>query len=133
MRSDWQEAIDFYQDLANGPALGEYRFLGIVKFLKMLVAHRSLSGIECFTFKDDLYVTLYKTDEERRAQPYVTIDMADDRRLVLVFVHSTEEPGEVWRASKEEVSCPLENGLKYFDEMVGRLKEFRKKQQDRQT
>jgi len=128
MLSDWRELVVFYEDLAKGPALPEYRYNGMVEFLKMLLTHRSLKGIECFASHDLLCVSLYKTHDERKDQPYVTIEVAETDRLALEFVQSTEEPGGVLRASKAEVICPLKDSLKYFDEMIGMLKESKKRQ-----
>jgi hypothetical protein len=117
MQSDWRELIPFYQDCVDGSTPERERFLGMVEFIGILLTNRNLADIHFFTSHEILCVTLYRTYEEWQDKPIIAIDVPDRNRPLFKVVRGTR--------TIEEVSCPIHDGIRHFDEMVSKLRRIK--------
>ena len=117
MSKDWDRIISFYQDLESGE---DWYFVSMEKLVKLILENRDLSGMHLFTSHEILCLTKYKTFDEWKDKPLVSIKPASADNYWFSLTEPLED-GEIYRERSESISCPMEHALKAYDEMMEKL------------
>ena len=124
MSKEWNELISFYQDLELSR---DWDFASMEKLVKLILENRNVNKIHPFTSHHILCLTKYKTYNEWKDKPLVSIEPASSSHYWFKFAEPFDD-GDIYREKSESISCPLEYALKAFDEMIEKLEKFESNQ-----
>ena len=124
MSKEWNELISFYQELE---LISSWNIVSMEKLVKLILENRTVNKIHPFTSHHILCLTKYKTYEEWKDKPLVSIEPVSESHYCFKFTEPIND-GDVYREKSESISCPLEYALKAFDEMIEKLEKFESSQ-----
>jgi hypothetical protein len=116
----WDSVVEFYQELYSHK--GWEIYAKMEKLVNFLLASRNLSALHPFTSHQFLCLTFYKTYEEWKDKPSVTVEITGD-----YFKFTLVQPfgeGEIYREKTESIGCPVERldlALQAFDDLTEKL------------
>ncbi len=124
MSKEWNELISFYRDLELSRS---WNIVSMEKLVKLILENRTVSEIHPFTSHHILCLTKYKTYDEWKDKPLVSIGPASSSNYWFKFTEPLED-GNIYREKSESISCTLEYALTAYDEMLGKLENFESNQ-----
>ena len=122
--NSWNYVCEYYEDLAKDDQWKD--FAAMEKFVKNLIANRSLSEIYAHTTHLTLVITTSEEYEKWIKEPNLFVELnfgASEEYLYKISLAETIEHSEIIRIREESVFCSFEKSLEVFDEMIKRLKD----------